>query len=95
MSKAKYCGPIYGVELIDELPIHGGMFQCMPSQQELRKVSKVSQRTVAGFEVLLSHWRNEKAEKERLTAENEKLRNYIASIEPQLQFFPDLTPSAN
>lgn len=96
---AKEFGPIFGVELIDELRIGGGLegviIQRMPSLAELRRVSEVSQRTVAGYEVLLSHWRGEKAESQRLAAENEKLRNYIASIKAQLQFFPDLTPSAN
>lgn len=49
-------GPIYGVWLIDELPV-GGMFQCFPGKRELQDVkNKVGGRTVAAFEVLLSRF---------------------------------------
>jgi len=49
-------GPIYGVELIDTLPLAGTMRQAMPSAADLCKVKKVSERTVAGYEVLLQDW---------------------------------------
>lgn len=49
-------GPIYGVPLIDELPLSGGMFQAMPSRDDLIQVKKISQRTVAGYEVLMHKW---------------------------------------
>lgn len=49
-------GPIYGVPLIDELPLSGGMFQAMPSRDDLLQVKKISQRTVAGYEVSLHKW---------------------------------------
>ena len=69
MSEAKQCGPIYGVELVDELPIgKSGMFQCMPGRNELKRVMRVSQRTVAAYEVLTSHYLREREEVERLKA---------------------------
>lgn len=49
-------GPIYGVTLIDSLPI-GGMRQAMPSRSDLDQVRQVNERTVAGFEVLLSTYK--------------------------------------
>lgn len=51
-------GPIYGVELIDVLPVgSGSMRQAMPSRMDLNRVLKVNERTVAGYEVLLASWR--------------------------------------
>jgi hypothetical protein len=51
-------GPIYGVELIDSLPLGtGSMKQAMPSRDDLKAVLKVSERTVAGYEILLDHYR--------------------------------------
>lgn len=50
-------GPIYNVPLIDSLPIGTGMMkQAMPSRQDLLQVQQLSERTVAGYEVLLSHY---------------------------------------
>lgn len=50
-------GPIYNVQLIDTLPLGtGGMLQQMPDRKDLEKVLHISQRTVAGYEVLLSHY---------------------------------------
>jgi len=54
-------GPVYGVELIDTLPLDGGMKQAMPGRVDLEKVLKISERTVAGYEVLLEHYRRLKA----------------------------------
>ena len=48
-------GPCYGVRLIDSLPV-GGMIQAMPSRDDLITARRVSERTVAGYEVLLSHY---------------------------------------
>lgn len=47
-------GPIYGVNLIDSLPIGGGMKQSMPSRRDLVEVSEVNQRVVAGYEVAIA-----------------------------------------
>ena len=54
-------GPVYGVPLIDSLPLNDGgagtMKQVMPSESDLNDVMGISVRTVAGYEVLLNHWR--------------------------------------
>ena len=49
------CGPVYGVPLRGSLPI-GGMFQSLPTRTDLEITRKVSERTAAGYEVLLSHY---------------------------------------
>jgi len=49
-------GPVYGVLLIDTLPIGSGMLQQMPSRYDLEMCRKRSERVVAGYEVLLSHY---------------------------------------
>lgn len=59
-------GPVYGVTLIDSLPLDGGMKQAMPNEDDLRRVLKVSVRTVAGYEVLLEHFRRQESEIEKL-----------------------------
>jgi len=60
-------GPIYGVCLIKDLPL-GGMKQAMPSRRDLEQVRSISERTVAGFEVLLSHYLAMKSTAEMLEA---------------------------
>ena len=60
MSNAKQCGPIYGVALIEIMPF-GGMKQAMPSRADLKEAAKVSERTAAGYEVLLSRYREQGA----------------------------------
>ena len=59
-------GPIYGIALIDSLPLDDGMRQAMPSRRDLDDVYSHSQRTVAGYEVLLEHYKRGQAEIERL-----------------------------
>ena len=62
-------GPIYGIQLIDSLPLGVGdnpLLQAMPGREELKKVQEISSRTVGGFEVLLHHYRQLLAERERL-----------------------------
>lgn len=60
-------GPIYGVPLIDTLPLgNGSMLQQMPDRFELDVTRKMSERTVAGYEVLLGHYLNQCDEVERL-----------------------------
>ena len=57
--KSNDVGPIYGVRLIEELPLgKGGIIQEMPSSDDLKKVQRISERTVAGFEVLTEHYRS-------------------------------------
>lgn len=53
-------GPIYGVELIDTLPLGtGAMLQAMPSRADLIQARRTSERTVAGYEVLLDAYRTQ------------------------------------
>ena len=60
-------GPVYGVQLIESLPLgRGGMTQVMPTRRDLLRVQPVSERTVAGYEVLLSHYQQKCIECERL-----------------------------
>lgn len=56
---ANELGPIYGVKLLSTLPIGSGqMTQQMASRQDLQDVLQMSQRVVAAYEILLSHyWR--------------------------------------
>lgn len=50
-------GPIYGVRLIRDLSLPGGMRQAMPSHADLsRAEAKGHTRLVAGYEVLLAHY---------------------------------------
>ena len=63
------CGPVYGVELMDTLPIgNGGMRQQLPSRSDLIGVQNYRQgkRVVAGYEVLMQHYRGALAEIETL-----------------------------
>jgi len=56
-------GPIYGVELLTELPLDGGMMQALPSRDDLESIRDLrnGERIVAGYEVLLEHYRRVKA----------------------------------
>ena len=50
-------GPVYGVQLIDTLPLgKGGWLQQMPGRDDLEQVQKRNERVVAGYEVLLGHY---------------------------------------
>lgn len=50
-------GPTYNVPLLESLPLgFGGMIQKLPSRQDLEDVRTMSQRTAAGYEVLLKHY---------------------------------------
>lgn len=52
-------GPVYGVPLLDTLPLSGGMMQQMPGREELEDVRRTSERVVAAYEVLVHHYREE------------------------------------
>ena len=67
MSKIEL-GPVFGSQLIDSLPLGGGgMFhQAMPNRRDLVEVRKVSERTAAGYEVLLSQYKKQVDEVARL-----------------------------
>lgn len=72
-------GPIYSVPLIDTLPLgsKGGMLQKMPARQDLDDVRQVSERTVAGYEVLLDHYRAKCSRVTELEAEVARLREEL------------------
>lgn len=64
-------GPIYGVELIDSLPLgKSGMLQAMPTRDDLRSVR--CERVAAGYEVLLAHYLELKKRVDREVSEAEK-----------------------
>ncbi len=63
-------GPVYGVPLIHTLPIGGGMMQAMPTRYDLEQARKQNERVVAGYEVLLSHYREQLNEIQRLNSLN-------------------------
>lgn len=61
MKDTKETGPLYGMELIDSLPLgSGGMTQAMPSRSDLEGVMNYRQggRVVAGYEILLDHYKS-------------------------------------
>lgn len=71
-------GPIYGVPLLSSLPLDGStMKQALPSRQDLDDVRRTkingNDRVVAGYEVLLEHYRRACEEVERLRAVVERL----------------------
>lgn len=68
-------GPTYGIQLIERMPLGGGMFQAMPSADDLRKCTKNNQRVAAGYEVLLANYRKQLDETERL---KQVIRSVIA-----------------
>lgn len=52
-------GPIYGVELIESLPLGKGcMLQAMPTRADLQWVRTHGERVAAGYEVLLHHYKD-------------------------------------
>jgi hypothetical protein len=73
-------GPIYGVELIDNLNLGtGSMRQAMPSRLDLQEVAKISTRTVAGYEVLLSHYRDQQQRIAKLEAALRETSEFAAA----------------
>lgn len=62
----QHLGPVYGVELIDTLPLSNGMCQQMPSREDLEQVREFSERTVAGYEVAIATIHKQRAALNRL-----------------------------
>lgn len=63
-------GPCYGVELLDKLPLGGGgMKQALPTRSDLERVREISERTAAGYEVLLDHYYDRRDEVDSLKAQ--------------------------
>jgi hypothetical protein len=76
-------GPIYNVKLLDTLPLGSGeLQQQMPSRNDLIRVQEISERTVAGYEVLLWHWWQQQDEIERLNAEVASLQSRKCPYQP-------------
>lgn len=74
-------GPVYGVELLESLPLDGGsMRQALPSRRDLEHVRKVNERTAAGYEVLLEHYRRLQAENGRLRAKLQRVRDWLMHL---------------
>lgn len=74
-------GPVYGVQLIGSLPLgKGGMSQALPSRSDLVAAMDLP-RVVAGYEVLLDHWRHEKGVANILADE---LAKYTGTTVPQV-----------
>lgn len=68
-------GPVYGVQLIETLPLGtGAMLQRMASRQDLEDVRCLSERTVAAYEVLMSHYQKTLVQVELLEAELNTLK---------------------
>ncbi len=61
-------GPLYGVQLLETLPISGGFLQQMPTRGDLDAVRKFP-RVQAGYEVLLAHYLKLRSKSEQPTAE--------------------------
>ena len=78
-------GPIYNVELISALPFNyrqeGGMKQAMPSRDDLKSIKdyRQGQRVVAGYEVLLNHWR---AQQKHIAELNRHITHLATKIDP-------------
>ena len=70
------CGPVYGVRLLETLPLgNSNMLQALPNKADLKQVQRISERTVAGFEVLTAHYMEQCNEVARL---KELIRQVIA-----------------
>jgi hypothetical protein len=74
-------GPVYNVELIERLPLHGScFFQAMPNRRDLIQVQQVNERAAAGYEVLLSHYLELKALTEKLQKQVDSGRDALSSV---------------
>lgn len=79
-------GPIYDVPLIDSLPVgSSGRRQAMPSRRDLTWVRRGSERTAAGYEVLLDHYRVAVSELEQLHAEVRSLVERCDSLRREVE----------
>lgn len=57
MKKSSETGPVYGVQLLESVPIGlTSFYQRCPNRKELEEVKKISEPTVAAFEVLTGHY---------------------------------------
>lgn len=83
-------GPVYGVDL-DAVPLGtGGMKQALPRRSELDRVMKVSERTVAAYEVLLGHYVNQSEEIKRLDLANHHLAEMVKEQQVEIERLREL-----
>lgn len=66
VNRQEEFGPVYGVRLIESLPIGTSMQQAMPTRDDLTRANKVAERVVAGYEVLLAAYQQKCSEKTKL-----------------------------
>jgi hypothetical protein len=70
-------GPIYGVRLLESLGQPGGFQQYMPSRCDLQAVRRVSERTAAGYELLLHQWRQQA---ERINMQDQQIAELMDEL---------------
>ena len=71
-------GPIYGVTLIDTLPLPGGMSQQMASRRDLDLIVQDNERVVAAYEVALATIDAKDAKIAKLEAELTEARGVLS-----------------
>lgn len=73
-------GPIYGVPLIDTLPLNetGTLRQQMPMRKDLILCNHSHSRVANGYEVLLAHYRKVCEERDRL---RQQVRDFVVDNE--------------
>lgn len=67
-------GPIYGVPLIDSLPMGETMRQAMPSRSDLIWCKMTHDKVAAGYEVLLAHYH-------RVCEERDALKRILSKVQ--------------
>jgi hypothetical protein len=90
-------GPVYGVELLDTLPLNGGtMRQALPSRSDLEGIQNYRQglRVVAGYEVLMEHYHRAISEVERLRTFCWRANKALAGRAYDPQLMDDLAKEA-
>jgi hypothetical protein len=91
MKNAVEYGPLYGTELIETLPIGTGpMVQAMPSLADLEQVKRSNQRVVAGYEVLLAHYRDLRERCERFVNANRSEHLAVRLSDDEMEAFESI-----
>jgi len=86
MSESIQIGPVYSCVLLSQLPMtYRGksnqgieLIQAMPGREELKQVRKISERTVAAYEVLTSHHHAMRSHISQLEKEVKELRQELS-----------------
>ncbi|CAB4191416.1 hypothetical protein UFOVP1229_28 [uncultured Caudovirales phage] len=86
-------GPIYGVELIDTLPLgKSGMLQQMPGRDELASVHRRNPRVANGYEVLLAHYLELRKQSQVMEAALKKISTWFGEFPDTGRTWEDGTP---